>query len=99
MATAETQIQPYELSFPNNSVVEPLGMGKGSSSGPEQRKRDVHTGGSPGQVSKPGQWRCAFSLGTGQPSRVRRAATHGRGRPAEGSEDPRWIRQTFLQDG
>lgn len=60
-------------------------MGKGGSSGPEQRKRDVHTGGSPGQVSEPGQWRCAFSLGTGQPSRVRRAATHGRRRPAEGS--------------
>lgn len=60
-------------------------MGKGGSSGPEQRKRDVHTGGSPGQVSKPSQWRYAFSLGTGQPSRVRRAATHGRGRPAEGS--------------
>lgn len=42
MATAETQIQACEPSFPNNSVVEPLGMGKESSSGPEQRKRCPH---------------------------------------------------------
>lgn len=64
----------------------------------QSRGRDVHTGDSPVQVSKPGQQRCVFSLGTGQPSRVRRAATHGRGRPAEGNEDPRWIRKTFMQD-
>ena len=97
MATAETQIQACEPSFPNNSVVEPLGMGKESSSGPEQRKRCPHRR-QPCAGVKVRQQRCAFSLGISQPSRVRRAATHGRGSPAEGNEDPRWIRKTFMQD-
>lgn len=43
------------LPFPNNSVQQPLGVGKESTSGPEQGKRDVHTGDSPVQVSKPKQ--------------------------------------------
>lgn len=74
-------------------------MGKGGSSGPEQRKRDVHTGGSPGQVSKPSQWRYAFLTGDWPAKQGEKGSHSWQGGGLKRGVGLRWIRKTFLQDG